>query len=214
DLLAWLRAPGLITGPRGEGVGPELADGLEARARRAGAASATAARALWEQRHWPLETIDHLRAAQARGPRALIDRVARELGWLFSAARRRQAGGLGSDEMDEARALAAGRRALAELAELARVAPELAPGDAGELAEILRGVELLAGEMPGPERVAVLDPLALRARRVRALFVCRLQEGVFPAPGSPPPFLAEEHRRGVSPLPGVGGARRAGRLPG
>ena len=43
--------------------------------------------------------------------------------------------------------------------------------------------------------VAVLDPLALRARRVRALFLCGLQEGVFPARPRPQPLLAEEERR-------------------
>ncbi len=62
DLLAWLRAPGLLTHP-------ELADSLEIRARRDGARSAADARALWEQRHWPLEVIDQLAEASARGPR-------------------------------------------------------------------------------------------------------------------------------------------------
>jgi len=99
DLMAWLRAPGFLERP-------ELADALELTARRSGAASAAQARALWEQRNWPLETIDQLADAQARGPVALIDRVERELGWIFSAPRRGSASVLGAEELDDARALA------------------------------------------------------------------------------------------------------------
>ncbi len=196
DLLAWLRAPGLVDRS-------ELIDELEARARRAGAGGAEQARALWEQRNWRLQTIDHLREAQARGASALIERAKRELQWLFAAPRRRAASVLSSEELEDAQALAAGRRALGELGELARLAPELAPGDAIELALALEGVDLLGGERPSPDAVAVLDPLALRARRVRALFVCRLQEGVFPAPAPPQPFLAEEERRRLAEVSGL-----------
>jgi ATP-dependent helicase/DNAse subunit B len=196
DLLAWLRAPGLLEHP-------ELADRLEAAVRSTGASSAERARALWEEQWWKLDTIDHLREAGERGASALIERAARELQWLFSAPRRGRASVLGGDELDEARALAVGRRALGELAELARAAPELAPGDAAELAGVLEGLELVSGEPPGPGAVAVLDPLALRARRVRALFLCGLQEGSFPAPARPQPFLAEEERRRLAEVSGL-----------
>src|SRR6266566_3231416 len=158
DLLAWLRAPGVL-------ARPQLADRLEAEMRRTGAVSAEQARALWERRHWRLDALDHLSDAQERGPGALAERAGRELAWLFGAARR---------------GLASGRRALAELRELARISPELAPADAFALADALRGIEILSGAAPSARTVAVLDPLALRARRVRALFVCRLQEGLFP----------------------------------
>jgi ATP-dependent helicase/nuclease subunit B len=196
DLLAWLRAPGLLELPG-------LADSLELRARRAGALSVERARSLWEERHWRLESIDRLEQAQERGPAALLDRVARELDWLFSAPRRSQAVILGADELDDADALAAARRALAELRELARIAPELAPASAGGLAEVLERVEFLSGEGPVSGAVAVLDPLALRARRVRALFVCGLQEGVFPARARPQPFLAEDERRRLAEVSGL-----------
>jgi ATP-dependent helicase/DNAse subunit B len=196
DLLAWLRAPGLLELPA-------LADRLELRARRAGAQSATQGRALWEERHWPLETIDHLHEAQARGPLALIERSSRELYWLFCAPRRSTAAVLGAEELDEAGALAAGRRAFAELRELARIAPELAPASARELAEVLERVSFLSGDGPGTGAVAVLDPLALRARRVRALFVCGLQEGAFPARSRPQPLLSEEERRRLAEVSGL-----------
>ncbi len=200
DLLAWLRAPGLLERP-------ELADRLELRARRAGAGGAAQARALWERHHWRLEAIDRLAAAAerggAQGPAALIERAARELERLFCAPRRRTASVLAGGELDEARALAAGRRALGELRELARVAPELAPRDAAELAGALEQVEFHSGEGPTPGRVALLDPLALRARRVRALFVCGLQEGVFPAPARAQPYLSEEERRRLAETSGL-----------
>ena len=196
DLLAWLRAPGLLERP-------ELADSLEITARRSGALSAARARALWEERHWRLDTIDHLSEAAERGPAALIARAARELEWLFAAPRRRAASVLSDDELDEARALSAGRAALAELRELARTAPELVPGDGPALAEWLEGVEVFTGRGPSEGSVAVLDPLALRARRVRALFVCALQEGVFPARARPQPLLAEEERRRLAETSGL-----------
>jgi ATP-dependent helicase/DNAse subunit B len=198
DLLAWLRAPGLLERP-------EPADWLEAAARRAGASSADQARALWERKHWPLRALDQLGEAQQRGARALIERVTRELTWLFSAPRRGQASVFGDKqtELDEARALVAGTRALGALGELDRLAPEAAIGDAHELARALEGVEIVSGERPVPGRVAVLDPLALRARRVRALFVCGLQEGVFPAPERPQPFLTEEERRRLAETSGL-----------
>jgi ATP-dependent helicase/DNAse subunit B len=199
DLLAWLRAPGLLEREA-------LADWLEITARRTGALGAEQARALWEERHWQLEAIDRISQAQGRGPVALLDRAARELYWLFCAPRRAGAKVLDADELDEAGALAAGRRALGELRELARVAPELAPGAAGELARSLERVELFSGEGgrgPSSGAVAVLDPLALRARRVRVLFVCRLQEGIFPARARPQPFLAEDERRRLAEASGL-----------
>jgi ATP-dependent helicase/DNAse subunit B len=196
DLLAWLRAPGVLERT-------ELADALELRARRTGITSAQGARALWEQRNWPLDTIDYLREAAERSVLALIERATRELQRLFDAPMRGQARVLDAEEIDEASALAAGRRALAELRELVRLSPELAPADPGELARALEGVEILSGERPTPGAVAVLDPLALRARRVRALFVCGLQEGVFPARARPQPFLAEEERRRLAETSGL-----------
>jgi ATP-dependent helicase/DNAse subunit B len=196
DLLAWLRAPGLLEHQ-------SLADWLELACRRAGAQDATTAREVWQARHWRLDVIDQLEQAQQRGPAALLDRAARELYWLFCAPRRSAAEVLGSEERDEARALAAGRRALAELRELARGAPELAPSSAGELAEVLERIVFPSGHGPQPGAVAVLDPLALRARRVRALFVCGLQEGVFPARARPQPLLAEEDRRRLAEASGL-----------
>ena len=196
DLLAYLRAPGLLEQPA-------LADRLEVAARRAGALDCDGARALWEQRHWPLEAIDRLSEAQRRGAAALLDRSARECDRLFVAPRRSRAPVLDGEELDEAGAVSVARRAFAELRELARFAPELAPTGARELAELLGSLTLLSGESPATGAVAVLDPLALRARRVRALFVCGLQEGVFPARARPQPLFGEDDRRRLAEVSGL-----------
>jgi hypothetical protein len=212
DLLAWLRAPGVLRSP-------ELVDQLEWRARRAGVSNAVRVRALWEAEHGPLETLEELRVAAKRGPAALIERTAAELERLGFAPHAqiapdatespapgdmRASQAPTASEQREARALAVGRQALEELRELASSAPQLAP-DPHELIALLRGLELVVGEEPSgiPEAVAVLDPLALRARRVRALFLCGLQEGVFPAPARPEPYLSEEERRGLAEASGL-----------
>jgi len=187
DLLAWMRTPGVIDHVA-------LVDRLEASARRRGAVSAESARALWEAEHWPLDRVARMSEAPARGPMALIDAVARELELLFCAPRRRAAKVLAQDELAEAHALAAGRRALEELRELARAAGELAP-DMRELIEVLEGLQGASGERPGAGVVNVVDPLSLRARRVRMLFLCGMGEGVFPKPSRPQPLLAERERR-------------------
>ncbi len=196
DLLAWLRAPGLLRVPA-------LADDLERELRRQGATSVSRARALWEERNWPLQALDELQTAQARSPVALIDRCGRELARLLSAPLQGTATVLTGEQADEALAHAAAARALGELGELALRAPELAPGDAPALAGELTAVEFLGGRPPGGDAVAVLDPLALRARRVRALFLCGLQEGAFPSQRRRRGLLSEEDRFELERLTGV-----------
>ncbi len=231
DLLAWLRAPGVASGP-------ELVDELEWRARRAGVSSAARARALWEAEHGPLETLEELGKAARRSRAALIERTIAELARLGFAPQAPTVDAAGSPapgeehaaqlpsparsrhptrtspepaRLVEARALAVGQEALEELRELASSAPQLAP-DPHELIELLQRLELVVGEDIGEaagvesatlQTVAVLDPLALRARRVRALFLCGLQEGLFPAPARAEPYLSEEERRGLAEASGL-----------
>ena len=195
DLLAWLRAPGVLQRP-------ELADRLEANARRQGVRDAALSRALWEAEHWPLDRIDRLCEAATGGALGMLDALATELHRLFCAPRGALAPVLGEDELDEARALAAVRRAFEQLRDLARAAPALAPTPS-ELLEQLEGLELTGGKRPHEGRVAVVDPLSLRARRVRMLFLCGLQEGVFPAPARPHPLLGEEQRRKLAHASGL-----------
>src|SRR4051794_3082855 len=80
DLLAWLRTPGKLERPA-------LADRLEADARRSGARTVAAARALWEAAHpgFMLTELDRVAAAHASGPAALCGRLAVEAAALFAA---------------------------------------------------------------------------------------------------------------------------------
>lgn len=204
DLLGWLRAPGMLDHV-------ELADRLEERALRSGAASAAQARALWEREHWPLERIDRLREAADRGPRALIERAERELTLLFSAGRLGAAEVLGEHDGEQALALTSGLRALRELGELAELDGTLLAGAAG-LIETLAGVRLRRRAVHGGG-VSLLDPLALRARRVRALLLCGLQEQTFPAPaGTEGAALAERRLREAGIAPRGRGSGRADSL--
>jgi ATP-dependent helicase/DNAse subunit B len=173
DLIAYLRTPGLL-------AHPELADRLETRARQAGARSADAVRALWEEQHWTLDAIDRVRAALARGGAEPAERLASELQLLFTAPRRRAAQVLAGAEAQDVAVLRAGRRALDELATLARADRGLA-AEPAELAALLHDLQVFVGERPAAGLVTVAEPLSLRARRVRILFACGLQEGIFPA---------------------------------
>ncbi|HEY1834382.1 MAG TPA: PD-(D/E)XK nuclease family protein [Solirubrobacteraceae bacterium] len=200
DLLAWLRCPGLLKGAPDTA---SLADRLELWARQRGIRGAAEARAAWEERNWPLEAIDRLHEAQRAGPPALLQRVDRELFALYRLPRRDAAAILDVRDRDEARALAAARRALSELRELARVERALAPASAAELADVLERAELYVGERPRAGAVAVLDPLALRARRVRALFLTGMTEGSFPARPGGRGLLSEDQRRGLAVASGL-----------
>lgn len=200
DLIAYLRTPGLLQRA-------ELADRLETRARQEGARSADAVRALWEEQHWPLDAIDRVRAAQARGGAALAERLAAELGSLFTAPRRRAARVLTGAEAQDVAVLRAGRRALDQLATLARADRALA-AEPEQLAQLLHDLEVFVGTRPGPGRVTVAEPLSLRARRVRILFACGLQEGTFPASPRTEPFFADTEREQIAAASGLRLRRR------
>ncbi len=202
DLLAYLRTPGLLRRP-------ELADGLETRARQEGARTADAARALWEAKHWRLEAIDRVRAAARAASRGadLLERLAAELLVLFAAPRRRAAQVLTGVEEQDVAVLRAGRAALEQLATLARADRSLAPAP-DELAALLHDLEVRLGTPPGPGAVTVAEPLALRARRVRILFACGLQEGVFPRPPGTEPFFGEVEREQIAEASGLRLRRR------
>ncbi len=200
DLAAWLRTPGLLQVPA-------LADGLEARARQEGARSADAARVLWEADHWPLDAIDRLRDAQRRSGEALLRRVSAELATLFAAPRRRAAEVLTGSEAQDGAVFAEGGAALEQLAALAAADAALAPSPA-ELEVLLADLDVRSRGRPARGAVTVTSPLALRARRVRALFACRLQEGEFPRVPKPEPFFGDAEREQIAAASGLALGRR------
>ncbi|MGA2009043.1 MAG: PD-(D/E)XK nuclease family protein [Solirubrobacteraceae bacterium] len=191
DLLDFLRAPGRLERP-------EIADGLEADVRRGGLRTAAQARA---QLGWELGELYALAAAAepaaATEPAAALCALARR---LFAAPHRARAPQLTAAEEVDARALATLARAVAELDELAPALPRPSPP---ELIELLARLPVAVAGAPGPGEVLLAEPLEVRARRFRVVFVCGLQEGEFPAPARPEPFLSDERRRELAVASGL-----------
>jgi ATP-dependent helicase/DNAse subunit B len=182
DLLDYLRAPGLLERP-------EIADGLEAVVRRQGLSTAAEAR---ERFGWELDEIDSL--ASAEQPATELRRHARR---LFAAPHRRRAPALTREEGLDARALTAMLAALDQLDELEQRL------SGAELIEVIEGLTVIAGAPAAPGAVLLAEPLEVRARRFRAVFVCGLQEGEFPIASRPEPFLSDERRRELAACSGL-----------
>jgi hypothetical protein len=195
DLLAYLRAPGLLKHP-------ELADRLELEIRQGAVRSASDARRMWEELAFPLDVLDRLGAAASAGERPLFAALRREAGRIFALPWRERAPILADHERGDARALAAAGRALDELDRLAetRAAASLRPL---ELIEMLDSLPVRLGDAARPGAVLVADPLGVRARRFRAVFVCGLQERELPRPAAPEPFLDDELRADLHELGGL-----------
>jgi ATP-dependent helicase/DNAse subunit B len=183
DLLEYLRAPSLLEN------GADAVDRLEADVRRKGLRTMAEARARLDL---DLPEIDQLRDADDPAG-ALADHARR----LLAAPHRRRAAVLDPDEELDARAVGTLTRALAELEELGET-----PSGA-DLIEMLEGLEVPSGVPAAPGAVLLSDPLAIRARRFRAVIVCGLTENEFPAPGAPEPFLSDELRRELAACIGL-----------
>jgi ATP-dependent helicase/DNAse subunit B len=200
DLLAYLRTPGRLTKL-------ELADRLELTVRAKAIATFAGARQAWEEAAggWPLREIDRLRGAAADGPAALLEALGREARALFVAPHRARARVLDAAEEADARALSALLRALEQLGELAVAAPRRAAAllEAEALLAALGELEVELGEPARPGAVLVSDPLAIRARRFDTVVVCGLQEGEFPRPAHPEPFLSDDVRRRLNAVAGL-----------
>ncbi len=185
EIVRWLRTPGVV-------ARTALLDRFEATLRREAVTDPAVARALWT--HWPLDALDRV----ADGP-GLLDRVERELDVLLAAPVRREAALI--DPWDAA-VVAAGRRTIASLRELAAADRRLAPS-AAELARALEDTLVERAAVHTDGAVALVDALALRARRVRALFIAGVQEGAFPASAPPEPFLTASDRAEIARVSGL-----------
>ena len=187
DLIEYLRAPGLLA----EHDNADAVDRLEADVRRDGLRTMAEARARLDL---DLPELDRLRSAEDPA-KALAEHARR----LLAAPHRQRAPLLTADEELDARAVGTLTRALAELDEL---------GDtptSAELIELLETLEVRWGPpaAPAPGTALLTDPLAIRARRFRAVLVCGLTESEFPAPATPEPFLSDELRRELAICSGL-----------
>jgi ATP-dependent helicase/DNAse subunit B len=174
DLLEYLRAPGVLDRP-------DRADALELEVRRERLGTAAQAR---ERLGFELRELEALRHSDDRG-----EELVRQARRLLSRPYRGTAPILDAEQALDAAALTAMARALDELAGVG----EQVTG--AELIELLEDVEVGATVPGGPGVVTLAEPLAIRARRFRAVFVCGLQEGEFPRLPAPDPFLPDERRR-------------------
>ena len=211
DLLTWLRTPGRL-------VDPDAADALEAHVRRAELTTAAEARRAMHRLHEAVTglagaddavagrlavadvALDALADAAAEGAEPFLHALVAEAEAIWTAPHRRAAAVLGPEAAADARAAAALRRAADELRSLAAADPALAGGPA----ELLAALADVPVREPGAERaVLVADPLAIRARRFRAVFVCGLQEGTFPRHPVPEPFLDDAARASLARASGL-----------
>ena len=192
DLLTWLRTPGRL-------ADPDVADRLDAQARRAEVMTAAEARRLLAEPTLAA-ALDALAEAAAAGPGELLEALVREADAIWTAPHRRAAAVLDPEEAADARAAAALRAAADELRRLAAADPGLA-GEPHDLLAALGDERVREPAVDGA--VLVADPLAIRARRFRAVFVCGLQEGTFPRHPVPEPFLDDAARGGLARASGL-----------
>lgn len=195
DLVAYLRTPGVVRQT-------DRVDRLEAGLRRDGENALAAARGRWEEAEWPLEAIDTVRDAAADGPLRLLTVIDRRATSLFAGPWRGSASLLDDDGRDEARVLATIRAWVADVLALGALDAGLLPA-VGDIGTLLAALTAPLGTQPRRDAVAVLDPLAVRARRVQALFLVDMQEGEFPSLARPDPFLDDDERRELAACTGL-----------
>ncbi len=202
DLIAYLRHPGVV-------ASIDAVDELEAELRRAGVANVAGSLAGPGGPGGPggsggsgadalrpaFELLERLRATADPGV-ALPDQVSR----LLAAPHRGTASLLtGAQELD-ARAASTVIEALMQLRQLNE-----GPLAAADMIELLEGLRVQAHGLPPAGAVLVAEPLAIRARRFRRVFVTGLCEGEFPSPqtAAGDPFLGDERRREVALATGL-----------
>ncbi len=181
DLVAYIRTPGVLPSSR--------ADELEAVVRKEGLRTAAEAR---ERSGLRFGELDALRTSPRPGRE--LERQARR---LLALPARGEAALLDEGRLLDAKAVAVLSRSLSELEEL----DEQLSGR--ELMDLLERLEVPGGTGAGSDGVLIAEPLQIRAQRFRAVFVCGLQEGSFPSPGAPEPFLSDERRRELAEASGL-----------
>lgn len=180
DLIAYLRHPGVAESA-------DVVDRFEREVRRQAGRVGTALRSSGPGLRSALAEIERLRLASEQ-----LAGLAEGTRSLLAAPHRGQAPILGADEQQDARAAAAVFEALEQLAAL-----EQGRFSAAELVELLEELQVPAHGPPPTAAVLIAEPLAIRARRFRRVFVTGLCEGEFPSAQvlGADPFLDDDRRR-------------------
>jgi ATP-dependent helicase/DNAse subunit B len=179
DLIAYLRHPGMVA--------VEVVDLFEQEVRRQGGRTGSALRICGQALRPALSAIEQLRLAPDR--LAAIGAATRE---LLATPHRGGAPILDSTEQQDAHAAAVIFQALDELEQLGEERTA-----AAELIELLEGLQIPVDGASAARAVLIAEPLAIRARRFRRVFVTGLCEGEFPSPqaAATDPFLGDDRRR-------------------
>jgi len=178
DLLAYLRHPG---------VAPcETVDLFEREVRRQRGRTGSALRMYGQVLRPALAQIERLRLASER-----LTAVGAGTRALLAAPHRGEAPTLDGSQQQDAWAAAAVFQALDELEQLGGAITS------AELIELLDGLQVPVHSAPPAGAVLIAEPLAIRARRFRRVFVTGLCEGEFPSPqaAATDPFLDDDRRR-------------------
>ncbi len=183
DLLAYLRHPGVADSP-------EAVDLFEREVRQRGGRVEAALRICGPALDIAMASLQQVRLASDR-----LAAISESTRWLLAAPHRGTAPVSDAGAQQDAHAAAVVFAAIEQLQALGPLGGEPAP--AAELIEVLEGLEVPAHGAPPAGAVLVSEPLAIRARRFRRVFVTGLCEGEFPSPQAAlsDPFLSDDRRR-------------------
>ena len=181
DLIAYLRRPGLVDSP-------ETVDLFEREVRQQAGRTGSALRKCGRD----LRVGDVGARAAAPGRRQHLLAIAESTRMLLAAPHRGAAPVLRAAEQLDVRAAATVFQALEELEQLGDERTPVA-----ELIELLEGLQVPAHGTPPAGAVLIAEPLAIRARRFRRVFVTGLCADEFPSPQAAvtDPFLGDDRRR-------------------
>jgi ATP-dependent helicase/DNAse subunit B len=188
DLIAYLRRPGVV-------ASTDALDAFEQQVRLAGGDAGQAMRAGGAQLHAALAMVERLRRERDR-----LVAVGELTRWLLAAPGRERAPLFQAAERVDAHAATVVSDALTELADLRG-----RPVTGTELILALESLQVPVHAAAGRDTVLVSDPLAIRARRFRHVFLTGLCDGEFPsleARGADP-LLSDERRREVALASGL-----------
>src|SRR5829696_8442943 len=138
----------------------------------------------------PLDVLEALAAVEVREPSAIAGAALAAAGDTFD----------GATPNGRPPAAAGSPPAAPTVTDSAVPAGPPASGAAGPAAPFSA---VAAATAAPPAGVLLADPLAIRARRFRAVFVCGLQDGEFPRRPVPEPFLSDDDRRGLMAAAGL-----------
>jgi hypothetical protein len=179
-----------------------LVDELEAVVRREGIKRVRQARKIWEEElgQAKLSELDALADSEGISTVEFLSVIQGEAERIWMDPHRRKAEIIGSEDRDGAEVLGALRRAISQFEQMREGDLRLV-GSVEEALATLAAVELFQRSVVGAESllpegdqidepgVVICNPLDIRARRFRAVFICGLQDGVFPQEPQVDPFL-------------------------